>query len=1132
MAAGFALSEADVTTDVRPPIELRTSDGNALKLTTVDARSVVQGPLVFTELRLAFDNPDSRTIEGRFHIALPPGASISRFGMKIGGAWQEGEVVERKNANRIYDDFLHKRVDPALLEQGAGNAFDARVFPILAHERKELVVAYSQEVTSDRDVIVPLRGLPALDQLDISVTSDGGAEAQRLSKASYEPKGDITLTGTARNDQGLRNGNLVLARVKPDVGSRPEPLRSALILVDTSASRAFELDAQVRLVASLAKRMAARKDAGKLVVACFDQEVEQIFEGPPGDFGRHQQQEIRRRRALGASDMELALSWAGAVADKHHLDRLLLIGDGVVTAGDDTDGLSRAARKLRGHGVVRLDAVAFGGIRDEESLRSLVTSSLTHDGVVIDGSEPSGEIWRRLELATRSDVTVEVAEARWWWPKRIEGVQPGDEVLVYAELPASQPVQIRLDGRAVDTPALREAPRPLLERSWARAKIGSLLDEQRHEGRSEELTQKIVALSTRHRVLSPYTALLVLETQRDYDRYGLGRDALADILTVQDGRLAVAQRQAAAPAKAAPTAPWGRDDSLAQGNMWGDSIGDSFGAGGLGLSGIGEGGGGRGEGIGLGNVGTIGRGAGTGSRADARAEAQAEAAEFGMTGMLDSGASGDPSAGGDQDAASGSGQGFGAGHGRLGRSHRTHPPRVRMGATSVSGRLPPEIIQRIVRQNFGRFRACYEQGLLANPSLNGRIGVRFIIGRDGHVSGVQASQGTTMPEAVSSCVVRSFYGLTFPVPEGGIVTVVYPIVFTPDGSTPAPAADPAPSFAGTPSPPPQREQPAVARPYRGKLESIMDAIADKRADDALEDAQAWQAEEPGDVLAIVALGEALEATGHPDLAARSYGSIIDLFPSRVDLRRYAGERLERVPGATANRLAIDTYRKAISLRPDHASGHRLLGYALLQQGRHAEAFEALRAGLEQAQRRGNSSVASVLRADVGLAVSVWLASAPSKRDHIVQAVQGLGVPLSSSPSLRFVLHWETDVNDVDLHVYDAQGNHAFYGTPALPSGGRLYGDVTTGYGPELFEIAGSRRSAGYRLQVHYYSRGPMGYGMGLVQIVEHDGKGGLKFDERPFLVMTDRAFVDVGGYGSLKDGKLKDDKLKDDRVKG
>ncbi len=194
----------------------------------------------------------------------------------------------------------------------------------------------------------------------------------------------------------------------------------------------------------------------------------------------------------------------------------------------------------------------------------------------------------------------------------------------------------------------------------------------------------------------------------------------------------------------APTAPWGRETSLgmddvsAMGNMWGDEIGDAYGAGGLGLSGIGEGGGGRGEGIGLGSIGTLGHGAGTGT-----------------------------------------GQGFGSGHGRLGGSHKTSSPRVRMGATTVSGRLPKEVIQRIVRQNFGRFRLCYEKGLGANPNLEGRVSVRFVINRDGSVSNV-SNGGSSIPDSgVVNCVVRAFYGLSFPKPEGGIVTVVYPIMFSP-----------------------------------------------------------------------------------------------------------------------------------------------------------------------------------------------------------------------------------------------------------------------------------------------------------------------------------------------------------------
>lgn len=46
--------------------------------------------------------------------------------------------------------------------------------------------------------------------------------------------------------------------------------------------------------------------------------------------------------------------------------------------------------------------------------------------------------------------------------------------------------------------------------------------------------------------------------------------------------------------------------------IWGDNVEDSFGAGGMGLSGVGEGGGGHGEGVGLGSFGSIGHGAGSG----------------------------------------------------------------------------------------------------------------------------------------------------------------------------------------------------------------------------------------------------------------------------------------------------------------------------------------------------------------------------------------------------------------------------------------------------------------------------------------------------------------------------------------
>lgn len=196
-----------------------------------------------------------------------------------------------------------------------------------------------------------------------------------------------------------------------------------------------------------------------------------------------------------------------------------------------------------------------------------------------------------------------------------------------------------------------------------------------------------------------------------------------------------------------PHAEWanalaGNQDINANGNMWGESLGEAGGSGGLGLSGIGEGGGGKFQGIGLGNIGTIGSGSGT--------------------------------------CTTGNCQGFGHGNGPMGRGHQAKAPgTMRTGVTTASGRLPSEVIQRVVRQNFGRFRACYEAGLRNNPNLAGRVAVNFVIGRDGSV-GQANSGGSDLPDGgVVSCVVRSFYGLSFPAPESGIVTVSYPIAFSP-----------------------------------------------------------------------------------------------------------------------------------------------------------------------------------------------------------------------------------------------------------------------------------------------------------------------------------------------------------------
>ncbi len=1059
------LAESPVT---RAPFSLTASDGTGLTLLAVRAEAVVDDPLALSQVHMTFENPTNRLIEGRFTFTLPEGAALSRFAMKVNGRWQEGEVVEKQRARVTYEEFLHRRVDPALLEQGAGNEVSVRIFPIPAGAEREILVAYSETLPSSEPYRLRLGGLPAIGLLDARIFV--GAKMVLSARTENEvPAGDLVLppSSWARGpSSGVRAEKAIVARVRlPLDGAASEAIDSAVVLVDTSASRVLDLGQEVAALRALAQGLP--KDA-RLRVACFDQTIAPIYEGPASGLGEDHLAKIKSRRALGASDLERALRWAHDTTklDPSLTHRLIVMSDGVATAGEqDEAALAELASRLSARGFSRADALSIGGIKSEPSLERIVKGGLPSAGVVVALEKGPQAVLAKLTTKTLPAQPVTVPGASWSYPKQVFA-QPGDEITVYAELgvaTASPTVKV---GASTFEPTLIASSAPLVARTLAVAKIREL---EATEG--DGARQKIIELSTQHRVVSEHTSMLVLETERDYQQFKIDRTSKVDVLGVVDGRAAVLSQDrfsgelavtSASPGVAAP-APVA---ATASGNLWGSEIGDAFGAGGLGLSGIGEGGGG----VGLGNVGTAGASAGVSS-----------GASFGLGHSL-------PSGGG-------------------------KAPKVRMGATQVSGRLPPEVVQRIVRQNFGRIRACYQEALRTSPSLQGRVVVRFKIAKDGSVTDA-TGQGSDLPSpAVIACIVQVFRSLSFPAPESGTVIVSYPIMLAegsdteaPPASLPIPVARRSASLLDPPAPPP-------AAPYSGAFGEVMAALAKQDKPSAWNAAWKFRAASPTDVLSFVALGEAAEAAGEQELAARAYGSLIDLWSYRVDMRRFAAQRLERIGGSSPMSLAVDSYDKALADRPDHVTSGRGRALALLKVGKPRQAFEAVEAALAVAEK-GVRSVGAleVLRADLGLAGAAWVAAEPDKRLIILDRLGTRGANLEVKPSLRFVLVWETDTNDVDLHVTDAEGGHAYYSHRSLSSGGMMSPDVTTGYGPEMYAVSKDKGDFAFPfgLSVHYFARGAMGFGMGKVEIIRHDGAGQVSFEDRPFVLMTDHAKVDLG----------------------
>lgn len=1035
------------------PLSLTADDGTGLLLESLHAKAVVDGPLAFTELHMRFRNPQSRELEGRFQITLPDGASVSRLAMMMTNGWREAEVVERMAARRAYEDFLHRKQDPMLLEKEAGNQFRARIFPIPANGVKEIILSFSHELIGGEDYSLPLRGLPAIDELEVNamvaVHDREGLRYRRegMKAAGEVPVKDFSVAGSSL--QALRNGSHIVARVRPKLKVESARPKGLTVLFDTSASRAPGFAREVARLSSLVAAIADKQGADlPIVVAGFDQEVIPVYRGKAGAFGQKAMNALLARRPLGSSDMSAAVSWAG---QENGSDRLLIISDGIATSGDmEIAGQA----KLLPSQISRIDLLLVGGIRDVEAADRIVRGTRSMDGVVLDSELSDDEIARRLGSATTT-VEFSVPGAAWVWPKTANGIQPGDEVLVYAgygpdtRAPDKLSIEMRGAESLKELPVV-EVPGPLLKRSSVQAHIARLQGayiEAIAKNEKAALKAKIVDMSTKYRVLSDHTALLVLESESDYARFGIARTALSDILEVGQNGLELNQRKqlvmVVRPEKPVIKKPVDKKKSTKtlSAEMFDDDDDDDDDDADYGKSDD------QNE-----------------SMADSMDESKNRNFESRVNGTEAGKIAQDPSGERDFDFADEEVEGERA-NSIARRSPSPSPP-------------PPASVD--IDTNKTTQGTTIDRDFVENLPVPGRTFESTVTVAAG-AQNDDVAERNEPTESTRSVRRRN----PRPAPDSEIATNETVAVLQ--------------EFE-------KKGPPALT----GKMATIHAAIVAGNIDQALASSLRWRNEEPGQVMALVALGEALEAAENYPLAARAYGSIIDLFPSRSDLRRFAGARLSQLSKA-GKALSVDTLQQAAEQRPDHLSVHRLLAYALVRADRPVEAFAAIEKGLTQQYPSGRfAGGIEILREDLGIVAAVWLAAVPSDKSKILARLKKVGVELATQPSTRFVLNWETDANDVDFHIFDGKGGHSYYSDPSLPSGGRLFADVTTGYGPECFAIDGKADAYPYRLQIHYYSRGPMGYGMGQVEILQHDGKGGLKFEDRPFVVMNDDAYVDLG----------------------
>jgi len=195
---------------------------------------------------------------------------------------------------------------------------------------------------------------------------------------------------------------------------------------------------------------------------------------------------------------------------------------------------------------------------------------------------------------------------------------------------------------------------------------------------------------------------------------------------------------AGASAALGPSSPFAADRPLgydpigALGALFGNTIGDNHGQGGLGMRNPGRGGGG--DAVGTVGVGTLNTG---------------------------DGARGSP-----------------GGHGWSGPRRESRVPVLRQHEAEVRGSLAKEVIRRTIQRRMNEIRFCYESGLARDPGLSGRLAISFLIAPSGAVQQAVIKESTLSSRAVADCVASAMRRVSFPAPNGGgYVQVTYPFSF-------------------------------------------------------------------------------------------------------------------------------------------------------------------------------------------------------------------------------------------------------------------------------------------------------------------------------------------------------------------
>jgi len=549
--------------------------------------TTIDDQLATTKIDQEIINSNNVRLEGDYIFPVPEGVTINNFKMDIDGKMVDAELLPADKARGIYEDVVRKMKDPALLEYAGRAVFRVRIFPIEPNSKKRIQISYTELLRQDNNLLhyqytlntEKYSAKPIKDvSLKISIKSNDPLTT------IYSPSNDIevihhgdkeaTVGYEAKDVRPDRDFHLYIGKKAFSVGMslltyKPDADKDGyfvLMAAPTLSPTAKAIPKDVVFVMDTSGSMAGDKitQAKKALRYCvdtlnpqdhfeivrFSTEAEPLFKtlkDASDDNRKTADAFIDTLRASGGTAIDEALKAAldlKPADDTGRVFMVVFVTDGQPTVGEqDTDKILAGVRSNKAAANVRVFSFGVGTDVNTRLLDELAAQTrgfsqyvLPNENIEVAVSNFFGKVQDPVLAGLKLDTgAVNVTKLT---PREMPDLFKGDQLVLFGTYAKAGKTAVVLSGTAdgkqqkfaqdVSFDDKTDNKNEWIGKLWAVRRVGYLLDQIRHDGESKELKDEVVTLARRWGIVTPYTAMLIIEDEKK-SGVAMNRQSLSDL---------------------------------------------------------------------------------------------------------------------------------------------------------------------------------------------------------------------------------------------------------------------------------------------------------------------------------------------------------------------------------------------------------------------------------------------------------------------------------------------------------------------------------------------------------------------------------------------------------------------------